>query len=118
MCFLFLVVFDLCRVFVAREITKNVSDSASLAVAQNLIFFENDNLEEIAKKIAEENKCKLIELRRDYDEIVVVVERELNFILIDKFTSKFSRVQSTSKTKVIYPWDSKFNYCKSYKFSF
>ncbi len=46
---LFLLIFDLCRIFIAREETKNASDAASLAVAQNLLFFENLNCNKIAR---------------------------------------------------------------------
>ncbi len=116
--FLFLLVFDLCQIFIARENTKNASDAASLAVAQNLVFFESKNLREIAQKVVEKNKCILVDCIYDYDEVVVIAEEELNFILISKFTSKYNRVQSISKTEVIYPWDRRFGFCKYYKFDY
>jgi len=116
--FLFLLVFDLCQIFVARENTKNSSDAASLAVAQNLVFFESKNLKEIAQKVVKKNNCILVDCIYDYDEVVVIAEEKLNFILISKFTSKYNRVQSISKTKVIYPWDRRFGFCKYYKFDY
>ena len=116
--FLFLLDFDLCQIFAARENTKNASDAASLAVAQNLVFFESKNLKEIAQKVVEKNNCILIDCIYDYDEVVVIAEEKLNFILISKFTSKYNRVQSISKTKVIYPWDRRFGFCKCYKFDY
>lgn len=116
--FLFLLVFDLCQIFAARENTKNASDAASLAVAQNLVFFESKNLKEIAQKVVEKDNCTLVDCICDYDEVVVIAEKKLNFILISKFTSKYNRVQSISKTEVIYPWDRRFGFCKYYKFDY
>src|SRR3972149_3171082 len=113
---LFLLIFDLCQVFIAREETKNASDAVSLAVAQNLLFFENSDCNKIAEETAQKNNCILIEYSYDYDEVMVTVERKLDFILIDKFISKDCSVRSTSKTKVIYPWDDQFGYCETYEF--
>lgn len=113
-----LVIFDLCKIFAARESTKSASDATSLAVAQSLIFFESRECEEIANKVAQINGCKLVEVSYNYDWVIVVVEKELEFILVDKFTTRYSRVQSASRTRVIYPWDSRFGYCKSYRFSY
>lgn len=115
---LLVVIFDLCRIFVVREITKNASDAASLAVAQNLIFFESCDCEKIANEVAQRNGCNVVKIEYDYDEVVVVVEKELSFVVINKFTSSYNKVQSSSKAKVIYPWDSRFGYCKSYRFSY
>lgn len=115
---LFLLIFDLCQIFIAREETKNASDAASLAVAQNLLFFENPDCNKIAEEVVCRNNCILVECRYDYDEVLVTVERKLDFILVDKFISKYCSVRSTSKAKVIYPWDGQFNYCNTYKFSY
>ncbi len=114
---LFLLIFDLCNIFIAREITKNASDAASLAVAQNVLFLENQNLNEMAGKAAGMNGCVLVECKCDYDEIQVTVEKELDFILIGRLMPGYSRVRSTSKTKIIYPWGEQFDYCRSYRFS-
>ena len=116
--FLFLLVFDLCQIFVARENTKNASDAASLAAAQNLVFFEGKDLKEIVQKVAEKNNCVLVDCIYGYDEVVVIVEKEVNFILIGSFTSKYNKVESASKAKVIYPWDKRFGFCKYYKFDY
>jgi len=115
---LFLLIFDLCQIFIARESTKNAADSASLAIAQNLLFFENLSCKTIADKIVSKNNCKLVGCKYNYDEVVVTVEKELNFILIDRLIPKYSKVRSTSKAKVIYPWDNKFSYCSTYKFGY
>lgn len=116
--FLLLLVFDLCKIFVVREITKRASDSAALSSAQNLIFFEDINLDYIAKKIAEENGCRLVKCKASYDEVIVVVEKDINFLLVSYFIPLGDKVQSVSKVKVIYPWDSRFGFCKSYKFEY
>src|SRR4030043_1370219 len=98
---LFLLIFDLCQVFIAREETKKASDAASLAVAQNLLFFENLDCNKMAEEGTQRNNCTLVECRHDYDEVQVTVERKLGFILVDKLISKCS-VKSTSRAKVIY----------------
>ena len=112
---LFLLIFDLCQVFIAREETKKASDAASLAVAQNLLFFENLDCNKMAEEVTQRNNCTLVECRHDYDEVQVTVERKLDFVLADKLISKYS-IKSTSKAKVIYPWDGQFDYCDSYEF--
>lgn len=113
---LFLLIFDLCQVFIAREETKKASDAASLAVAQNLLFFENLDCNKMAQEVIQRNNCTLIECRYDYDEIQVTVEKKLDFILLDKFILKYASVKSTSRAKVIYPWDGQFDYCDTYEF--
>ena len=115
---IFLLAVDLCRIFVAREITKNAADAASLSVAQNLMFFENMDCEDVAEKIVKEHGCILTSCICAYDEVIVVAEKKIKFILIDKFASDGSIIQSASRTKVIYPWDDYFDYCRSYKFDY
>lgn len=115
---LFLLIFDLCQIFIAREETKNASDAASLAVAQNLLFFENLDCNKIAEEVAQRNSCILVGCVDNYDEVMVTVERKLKFILIGKFILRNCSVRSTSKAEVIYPWDDKFGYCDTYKFSY
>jgi len=115
---LFIVVFDLCQIFTAREITKKASDAASLAVAQNLLFFENLNCNEMAEKVAQSNNCTLVECSYNYDEVAVTVEKEVRFVLLDKFIEECGVIRSTSKVKVVYPWDEQFKYCDFYKFSY
>ncbi|MDD5622768.1 MAG: Tad domain-containing protein [Actinomycetota bacterium] len=115
---LFLLIFDLCHIFIAREETKNASDAVSLAVAQNLLFFEDSDCSEIAEEMARKNNCILIEYSYDYDNVIVTVEKTFNFVLIDRFSANISSIRSTSETKVIYPWDDRFGYCKTYKFGY
>ena len=116
--FLFMVCLDLCRIYIARELTKDAADAASLSIAQNLLFFENFDYENAAEEISSKNKCGLVECYLDYDEVVVIMEKKLNFILIDKFFPESCTVKSTSKTKIIYPWDDYFGFCKNYEFNF
>jgi uncharacterized membrane protein len=115
---IFMFIFDFCRVFIAREVLKNASDAASLASAQDLLFFENQDYSRTAEKVTAINNCKLIECRYDYDEVTVTVEKKLDFILIGKLMPGCSTIRSSSKAKVIYPWEEQFDYCRSYEFSY
>jgi hypothetical protein len=116
--FLFMGCIDLCRIYIARELTKAAADAAALSIAQNLLFFENFDYENAAEEISNKNKCDLVECYLDYDEVVVIMGKKLNFILINKFFQESCTVRSTSKTKVIYPWDDYFGFCKKYEFNF
>ena len=116
--FLFMVCIDLCRIYIARELTKDAADAASLSIAQNLLFFENFDYKNAAEEISSKNKCELVQCYLDYDEVVVIMEKKLNFILIDKFFPESCTVKSISKTKIIYPWDDYFGFCKNYEFNF
>ena len=69
--FLFMVCIDLCRIYIARELTKDAADAASLSIAQNLLFFENFDYKNAAEEISSKNKCELVECYLDYDEVVV-----------------------------------------------
>ncbi len=44
-------------------------------------------------KISNKNKCGLVECYLDYDEVVVIMERKLNFILINKFRLRDRTIQ-------------------------
>ncbi len=114
---IFISFFDLCRIFIAREETKNAADAVSLAISQNLIFFEKKEIKEIAYKVLSKYDCELIDCQIAYDEVVVIVGKKINLIILDKFNQKYSVVNSISRAKVIYPWDKSFNYCKYYKYN-
>jgi hypothetical protein len=116
--FLFMVCIDLCRIYIARELTKDAADAASLSIVQNLLFFENFDYKNAAEEISSKNKCDLVECYLDYDEVVVIMEKKLNFILINKFFSESCTVKSISKARIIYPWDDYFGFCKNYEFNF
>jgi secretion/DNA translocation related TadE-like protein len=115
---LFVFIFDLCQIFIAREVTKNASDAASLAAAQNLLFLIDRDCIKEAEKVTTVNNCRLIECRYEYDEVIVTVEKELDFLLLDKLLPGNSSIKATSKAEVIYPWDEYYGYCKSYKFGY
>jgi hypothetical protein len=115
---LFMLIFDLCRIFIAREVTKNASDAASLAAAQDLLFLGDRDCIKAAEEVTTIKNCRLIECRCGYDEVIVTVEKEFDFILLDKLLPGDSSIKATSKAEVVYPWDENYGYCKSYKFSY
>ncbi len=115
---LFVFIFDLCQIFAVREETKKASDAASLAVAQNLLFFESQDCLKMAEEIARLNNCTLVECSCDYDEVIITVEKRIGFSLLNKFIKENGVVRSTSRAKVVYPWDEQFGYCDSYRFDY
>ena len=56
---------DVCRILILREQTRNAADAISLAVAQEMIFFEYRALDIIAEKIADRHRCRLESLNID-----------------------------------------------------
>jgi hypothetical protein len=115
---LFLFITDFLRIFTAREITKNASDAAVLAIAQYILYFKNSDYEETAKEILKKNNCFLDCLDFSYDELTVTAGKEMKFLLIDKFFPGKFKIKSKSKVKILYPWDDFFGYCKFYKFNY
>jgi hypothetical protein len=116
--FLFLVMGDLCRIFVVREVTKKAADSASLAVAQNILFFDADFISDTAETYSDLNGCNLTGLKISYDEVVVTVEKKLDFLLLGSIYPDGCTVSSSSCSRIIFPWDEHFGFCKSYKFNY
>lgn len=117
--FIFLLLSDFCRIFVIRSVTKKASDSASLAVSQQLLFFKSeDELKNMARQIVEQNKCGLRNFAVSYDEIIVSAERKLDFVLLQYFGTDGCMVYSVSKSKVIYPWDEELGLCRRYRFEY
>ena len=84
--FIFLVLSDFCRIFIARSETKKAADSAALAVSQNLLFFDVDSAQNLAKNIVEKNNCSLAEVYISYDQATVFAKKEVKFIFL-----KFAR---------------------------
>jgi secretion/DNA translocation related TadE-like protein len=115
---LFILIFDLCRIFIAREVTKNASDAASLAAVQDLLFLSSQDCIKAAEKVSAKNDCRLIECRCGYDEVIVTVEKRFDFILLDRLLPGNNYIKATSKAEVVYPWDDNYGYCKSHKFSY
>ena len=116
--FLFLVLGDLSRIFVAREATKKAADAVSLAVSQNILFFDIDTLKQTAEIYANSNSCKLTGLEISYDEVKVTVDKDLDFIILKSIYPGGCTVSSSSCSRIIFPWDEHFGYCKSYRFSY
>jgi hypothetical protein len=113
---LLLTLYDLARIYTAREETKNAADSIVLAVSQNLLYFEDKERESIAEGMAAEHDCELSYLIADYDEVEACAEKQLKLFIVKLFFPETVRVRSVSRTNIIYPWDFKFNYCQHYKF--
>ncbi len=109
---------DLSRIYTAREQTKNASDAAALAIAQKLLFFDEIDLEEVAKDIVRKGNCEFYELDLAYDEISVTAKKEIEYLFIGSIFKKESTVYATSKSKIIYPWDESLGKCKRLVFDF
>jgi hypothetical protein len=116
--FVFLVLSDFCRIFIARSITKKAADSAALAVSQNLLFFYEGSAQNIAKDIVEKSNCSLVELYIGYNETTVFAKKEVKFIFLNIAGFSGCEIISCSKAKVIYPWDESLGLCKSYRFGY
>ena len=115
---LFLFLFDILKIFVYREVTKNVADSACLAAAQSLIYFEPEECKEIAGYIVDSNGCMMEKFYIDYNKIGVTVRKKINFLLTGKIFKKYSVIYSKSEAGIVFPWDDRFGYCDSYIFKY
>jgi hypothetical protein len=116
--FVFSILSDFCRIFIARSETKKAADSAALAVSQNLLFFEVDSAQGLAKNIVEQNGCKLAEVYTGYDEATVFAKKEVKFIFLKFAGFNSCEIISSSRAKVLYPWDESLGLCKSYRFGY
>ena len=116
---LFAGILDVCRILICRENTRNAADAISLAVAQEMIFFEYQEPVIIAEKIADSHSCRLESLSMDYDMVSVTITSEVELLFLDRFRhdNKWT-VRSASGAKVTYPWDIESGLCKYYEFSF
>jgi hypothetical protein len=115
---LFVSLFDIFELYIAREHTKNASDAIALAVAQNLLFFDGDEIIIITDEISKKNNCEIDSIEFDYDEITVTTFKKVKFLFAGKVLKKGDMVYSTSKAKVTYPWDERFKNCDLYIFEF
>ena len=111
-------VLDVCRILIYREHTKNAADAISLAVAQEIIFFEYRELESIAEKMAGNYRCKLESLNITYDMVTVSAVSDINLLLLDRFRDDLWSVGSVSSAKITYPWDTGLGLYRYYEFSF
>jgi hypothetical protein len=116
--FVFLALSDFCRIFIARSETKKAADSAALAISQNLLFFEVDSAQGLAKNIVEQNGCKLAEVYTSYDQATVFAKKEVKFIFLKFAGFNSCEITSCSRAEVLYPWDESLGLCKSYRFGY
>ena len=115
---LFISIFDIFQLYIAREHTKNASDAIALAIAQNLLFFDEDEILIITDEISKKNDCEIDSIKFGYDEITVTTVKRVKFMFAGKILKKGDTVYSTSKVKVTYPWDERFKNCDSFIFEF
>ena len=116
---LFAGVLDVCRIFICRENTRNAADAVSLAVAQEMVFFEyHHELESIAEEMARRHRCRLESLNITYDKATASVVSEIKLLLLDRFGDDVWNVRSVSSTEVTYPWDGRLGLYRYYEFSF
>jgi len=111
-------VLDVCRILICRERTRNAADAISLAVAQELIFFEYRELDIIAEKMAGRYKCRLESLNITYDTVTVSTVSDIKLLFLDRFRDDIRNVRSSSSTEIIYPWDRRLGLYRYYEFSF
>jgi hypothetical protein len=114
----FLVLSDFCRIFIARSETKKAADSAALAVSQNMLFFDVDSAQGLAKNIVEQNGCKLAEVYTGYDDATVFAKKEVKFIFLKFAGFNSCEIISCSRAEVLFPWDESLGLCKSYRFGY
>jgi hypothetical protein len=117
--FLLLALFDLCSTYIIREQTKDVSEAVSLAIAQQLLFFEPDELILMAEKMAAGRYCSLAACNIGYDRVEISVERKAELAILDRIgLSRFKTVRSSSSVEIIYPWDRDLGLCRYYEFGY
>ncbi len=115
---LFASVLDVCRILICRERTRNAADAAALAVAQEMVFFEYQELESIAGKMVDSHSCRLESLNITYDMVTVSAVSEIKLLILDRFTGDAWNIRSASSAEVIYPWDRRLGLYRYYEFSF
>jgi hypothetical protein len=115
---LFAGVLDVCRILLCREHTKNAADAMSLAVAQEMVFFEYEELDSIAEKIACRYKCRLESINITCDMVTVSAVSEIKLLLLDSFRNDVCHIESISSAEITYPWDAELGLCRYYEFSF
>ncbi|HAX17285.1 MAG TPA: hypothetical protein DCY00_01630 [Actinobacteria bacterium] len=118
-CIFMIIVFDFSKIFIKREKTENIAEMLSLAVSQELLSFRNNNIHisDILGTDQESLKDYEIDIRVDYDEVIVTAKTPLNLVFIDRLLQAES-ISSTSVSEILYPWSDDFDFCKKYKFNF
>jgi hypothetical protein len=114
-----LALFDMCRIYIAREAVKTASESIALAVSQELIYFRQEDARILAEDIASKNGCRLTAIHTGYDEVVVSVKKEMNMAVLKEIgLVNLEAVSSSSRVKVMYPWDRRWKECRYYEFGY
>jgi len=117
--FLLLALFDLCSIYIIREQTKDASETIALAIAQQQLFFDRDELVLMAEKIAAGMHCSLAACSIDYDRIKISVEREIELAVLERIgLSRYKTVRSDSSVKIVFPWDKDLGLCQYYQFNY
>lgn len=118
-CIFLVIIFDFSKIFIKREETENIAEMLSLAVSQELLSFRNNNIHiaDMLGNYQESIKDYEIDIKIDYDEVIVTAKTPLNLVLIDRLVQADS-ISSTSVSEVLYPWSDDFDFCKKYKFNF
>jgi hypothetical protein len=115
---LFVSVFDIFQLYIAREHTKNASDAIALALAQNLLFFDEHKIFLISDEISKKNDCEIDSVKLGYEEIIVTTVKKVKFMFAGRIFKNSDTVYSASRVKVTYPWDKRFNNCDYFEFDF
>ena len=115
---LFASVLDVCRILICREHTRNAADAISLAVAQEMIFLEYRELDNIAEKMVGRYRCRLESLNITYDTVTVSTVSEIKLLLLDRFRDDAWNIRSASSAEVTYPWDRRLGLYRYYEFNF
>lgn len=116
---LFAGILDVCRILIYRESTRNAADAISLAIAQEMLFLEYQELDIIVNELTGKYKCRLESINITYDMVSVSVASSVELLLLDRLRhdNKFT-VRSISAAKVTYPWDTGLGLYEYYEFSF
>ncbi len=116
---LFAGVLDVCRILAVRERTRNAADAVSLAIAQEMIFCQYQELDIIAVQMAGRHGCRLESLNITYEEVTVSVVSEVELLIMKRFWQGGTRIiRSASAAEVTYPWDRGLGLCRYYEFNF
>lgn len=111
-------VLDVCRILICRERTRNAADAISLAVAQEMVFFEYRELDSIAEEMAGRYRCRLESLNITYDMVTASAVSDIKLLLLDRFRDDLWNVRSVSSAEITYPWDRRLGLYRYYEFGF
>lgn len=116
---LFTFIIDACLMLVGRERTKTAADAIALAIAQEMLFLNYQELYILAEEVAKKHNCRagLIDIK--YDMIYASAVSEIELLLLDVlWPTDLEIISSISSVEIIYPWDIDFGLCRHYEFNF